>query len=714
MSMLPIYIFGALSNALVSSINSRKQQALNKEIADDNRAAQRETLLTQLEQQCLLHREGYKQQIANQLRAYELTHTWPLDTTPAQIAQMIEDDGNVPMYLVIAPAVQSGIQKELSSVWTEISNFVLTIFRASSDTPVIHGGYRQGYSVSPTQDYMKIFAGISSVPTLYIAPFSGCRDNVLGITMAFWGMNSSGQRPIAQNFEIDIRKLYVDEIRKETLEYESKCVEKGLPLETNPDLQKNIEIFKQEKDYIAKDLSYEYLDQVLNHYKGLRPVKETYLNISKKIIPMIQMLSVAVADLYFVLEYGTMPKLPGMLGNEKFRNNIPELIMRGVLDPTDNFTTISGEDFAKNLLSSYSTMIAKNAPAETAAHSIQLFQSINHALPNAFEAEFCNRYFPDCNELNTLDDKQQKILQILNRQSIRLQSPNHQGIQRRIDGYLAPSYDEAVKLLKNEEYSKVIPILKQLASTNPEAMYNLGICYLNGLGCAKNEDMAIWCFEVSGKSNVIAALKILAKLYDRRQRSEQDVIRVLERAIELGDKESIFNLGVFYLKKDKLELAKKCFLVSYKNGNKDAKTILDTIQTEGENNVDKNDSLFRRAVNATVRFLDWVAPGSKEYKPGQMEKTTYKDLYDFALKTKNLYPETVLSRVVCDFDHTRKQYKITQLSLNAREKAISDGDNYVGRSFYTSEIDEQIIQLMQNKELNSFDIPVHDTKGAGK
>ena len=130
--------------------------------------------------------------------------------------------------------------------------------------------------------------------------------------------------------------------------------------------------------------------------------------------------------------------------------------------------------------------------------------------------------------------------------------------------------------------------------------------------------------------------------------------------------------------------------------------------------MDKNDSLFRSAVNATVKFFDWVAPSSKEYKPGQVEKTTYEDLYDFALKTKKLYPETVLSRVICDFDHTKKQYKITQLSLNAREKAISDGDNYVGRSFYTSEIDEQIMQLMQNKEVNYFDIPVHDTKGAEK
>ena len=143
-----------------------------------------------------LEKQRNKNQIAAALRQYKLANAWPLDTAPEDIAQTILDSpGNIPVYLVIAPVSEdSEFQKALSDVWGDITNFFSATFRVNSDSPVIIGQYKEkADNNAPAHDYMTIFNGLKSVPTLFLAPFSTMKDSILGITIATWGTDDTQQ-----------------------------------------------------------------------------------------------------------------------------------------------------------------------------------------------------------------------------------------------------------------------------------------------------------------------------------------------------------------------------------------------------------------------------------------------------------------------------------------------------------------------------------------
>lgn len=375
MPMLPIYIFGALANALVSSINSRKQQALQEKLAGQNQDLQRENIQTQLKNQLQIHAEGYKQQIATQLRSYALTNSWPLDIAPSHIAEMLNGGEHVPLFLVVAPAQQSGIQKELYSMWEELRNFFLNAFPLNSHTPVVHGGYKANYPVSRSQDVVKIFAGIKGIPTLYIAPYSTARDSILGVMVAFWGLGGAEQ-PAVQNFELDVRKLYVDEIRKEACDYKERCDDGRLIWDEKSAMAANWSVFDQEKRLLERKNDFKYLDQRMNFYQAIRPSKDTYISIGDQILPIIQLFSSAIVDTYFVLEYGTKPLFPCLAQRIIGEKQLPELLSRGMTSPSDEFGTITGIDFANGLRESYARIIVDNADVSVCRQAINEFEKL--------------------------------------------------------------------------------------------------------------------------------------------------------------------------------------------------------------------------------------------------------------------------------------------------------------------------------------------------
>ncbi len=94
----------------------------------------------------------------------------------------------------------------------------------------------------------------------------------------------------------------------------------------------------------------------------------------------------------------------------------------------------------------------------------------------------------------------------------------------------------------------------------------------------------------------------------------------------------------------------------------------------------------------------------KKYVPKKVKKITYKMLYEFAIKAQQKYPESAKSRVVCTFMHAEKKYRIIQIALNNNEKVIRSGDDCVGRMLFASNIDEEIISFIQDKDSAVFDI----------
>ena len=335
---------GMLTNVLA-------QHRSQREMADHQSA----NLVKQQREQWRMQQENYRHQIASQMRAYDLQNSWPLDTSPAKIAEMIEDEkGNMPLMLIFAPEEKSGIQKELYSVWKDLRNYFLTAFRINSDTPVIEGGYRANWPVEPTRDYMKIYNGLKGIPVLYMASYKTQRERVMGITIAFWGRGEN--KPVAHNVEIDLRKLYVDTIRDEAVQYKQLCDSEVLVWDEKCPLAKNWEVFGHE----PQGVDFDYKDKTLQCYGTLKPTPETYEVMAKKIKPVLQLFSVGIVDAYFVLGYGTAPKFAELV-DKLDQDDLPkELSLRngdGVL------VTVTGNGFVNVLKDGYETHVLGVADA---------------------------------------------------------------------------------------------------------------------------------------------------------------------------------------------------------------------------------------------------------------------------------------------------------------------------------------------------------------
>lgn len=379
MVMLPIYILGVLSNALVSSINSRKNIASTKAIHN-----------SQADLQKYLHGETYRQQVANQLRGFNLTHGWPLMNEPSVIAETLEslrENDHIPLYLIIAPVPQAGITKELGSIWVELSNFLQEEFQLNSRWPIAYGGYKVGYPVCPAIDITNIFAGLKGVPVLYMAPYVTNREHVLGVTISFWGLGDS-VKPSTHNFEIDVRKLYIDEIRRETEENLRRIKEELIEdvvqkaenelTEGERRIKNNIAIFAEEKRLLNAGNEFEYIDNELRKYKDVRPSGATYHKMAEKITSVIKLLSSSIADLYFVLEYDERPRYPEISLSVK-RSWLPELFTRGMSNENkDGFTRTSGVQFLANLDESYFRMVVSSMGKHYARTYIDEFRKLSY------------------------------------------------------------------------------------------------------------------------------------------------------------------------------------------------------------------------------------------------------------------------------------------------------------------------------------------------
>lgn len=81
---------------------------------------------------------------------------------------------------------------------------------------------------------------------------------------------------------------------------------------------------------------------------------------------------------------------------------------------------------------------------------------------------------------------------------------------------------------------------------NPRIIFELGLYYINGVGCAKNDSEAFNCFEHAAKNNVAAAKNSLALCYIQgtgTKVSEIDALYWFQEAAISGYVESYFSLA---------------------------------------------------------------------------------------------------------------------------------------------------------------------------
>ena len=528
-SMVTFYLLSSLASALISSINGRKQRKLTKQTTEQSLSAQRNNISMQLDHQRLLHEEGYKQQIAHQLRAYKLSNSWPLADDPQSIAEAILSKEKVPLFLVFAPMEKGGIQGYLGSVWTNVGNLLMTQFAINSERPVIEGRYKSGWAVNPRSDFSTIWQGLSEVPTLYIAPYSTQQTNILGFTVAFWGMNSTSYGPAVKNFEIDIRKLYIDKIRKDTEEFKKLCDEGILNKSEHPVQAKNVEVFDKEKETLKRgletkfyngnnvtdeSLAFQYLDQRLSFYKDVKPTTEVYSTLSRQIETVITALSCYIVDMYFVLEYGTTATFPQIAKTLNDHYSLPDLLVRGVLENNNKFNVLSGKEFLTQLATDFSNFTEKNKAISVSVEKLN----------------------------------------------------GHDG--RR-------TLSEAFELLHKQKYEEAFRLLRDLSKEDPNALAELGLCYLDGLGCDPSLKDAHKCFKSAIDKGAAKGEQYMS-LYRSRVGEESDNTHTGEDVFE--DSDALLKLGKVKLAQGNYDDAFFCIELAAREGNEEATEYLKEIR----------------------------------------------------------------------------------------------------------------------------------------
>ena len=518
-------IFNNIISGCVNLHNSSKQQKMATQQAALNHEMQQENQRAQFAHQEMMQSEGFKQQIANQLRAYKLSNSWPLDTAPEEIADSISMmKGNLPLYMVIAPADQNGFQKSLESMWTQISSFFVTEFRLNSDTPVMLGKYKKDWPTNAMHDYQTIWEGLKGIPTLYLAPYFTERDRVLGVVIATWGF---GEPPTINTLEIDLRKLQIDAVRHETEKIQGLAEEGKIQISDFPVWQKNIEIFEREKRHFAQGFDWQELDQTFEIYKDLRVTGAVHTYVADQLLPLFKMMTTCMADIYFVLSFSSLPKFPRVIGTLK---KMPDLLVRSVNDENSDFTSVSGTDLIQESSVSYALTIADNAEPLSAVKYIESFNANQPDIATFYEERLFSRCFPKGNSngftadelrfLNEIRDipnieKTSYFRDLLQSQNKSLQNGNTQQHQEGMDWQRFFAVNEA---------SAIMNLWEKSIQDNPDAMYQLAV-YL-----ADASDKSLHFFKKAGGRGHLPSIVLLWQRYGECfSKSEKALVEAMKK-----------------------------------------------------------------------------------------------------------------------------------------------------------------------------------------
>jgi tetratricopeptide (TPR) repeat protein len=732
-----MYVLGSLANALVHSISSRNQQVQQKAIQKENFSLQhdlatfnRMTALLQMQHQKKLALESYKQRIAETAKQFTMINGWPLKVDPSVFysnfsTRMRGDVATVPLNIIFANPAKSGIQRNLLDVWVQLTQFIERSFPLNGSNPVwpYHGGYKDTFSGSDA-DVMVLFHGLKNIPTMFMAPYSVENDNILGIKTAIWGIGVESSGPKVENFEIDVRGMYFEVLRNEAMAYDQKIAQGILPHNSSPRIEANSAAFKKEQELLMRGNTFEELLVSTEIYKQIKPSEKTYLEIGNQIVPALKLLSAMIADYYFIFDYGQAPCLPSIVKSEELLN---------------------GKETQSQLLKEYCKIISENyiagtstiAPVSMVAladgMSIiglgdQVAGLLSAALDNskgclpreylfsAHQAMFALSNGSDHLKAAVSPDIKEKLVKWENYKS----SPDclEKVILGKQQIVSNEYYTVAKRYLARNNYPQAFQFLVLASEENPEAMTNLGVCFIEGLGCEKSTKHAILCFQKAADAGNATAMRNLAICYGRSQgRSVEEIRQLLERAANAGDVEAAFQLGVLFFKMHDMGNCRIFLSKASKQGHEDATTLLrELTKPQGERSRMQNQQQSNKNKNTFERTVEKIVGGvfdmfdRRSYRPEVFKRASYDDLLIFAQKCKINYPEAVLCRVISDYNSQERRYRITQLLLNSQGKALREGNGCVGRSFFSDALDDRIVALTADQDPAQFDIPLHGSE----
>ncbi len=117
-----------------------------------------------------------------------------------------------------------------------------------------------------------------------------------------------------------------------------------------------------------------------------------------------------------------------------------------------------------------------------------------------------------------------------------------------IAGAQAGALNDGLRAFKAGNYQQAMAYWKPLAEkNNPDALYNIGLLYMKGLGVKQDYRAAKHWFKQAAKYGSVDAAYNLGVMYKKRRfgyPSSKDALYWWRQAAERGHPESQFNLGV--------------------------------------------------------------------------------------------------------------------------------------------------------------------------
>lgn len=714
-SMGTFYIISTLVSAGLNLFNGRKQRKFSEQANAQTIEAQRKNLEMQLEHQKKLQEKGYKDQIANQLRAYNLTNEWPLATDPTDIADQIQSSAKMPLYCIIAPAAASGVQKLYADAWTNLSNFLASgFFTRFNSPPIIQGSYKTGFKCQPNVDIHSIWKRLKSVPVLYMAPYSKDAEAILGVTIAMWGGVDTETPPVPRIFEFELRKLLIDETRRVTYDVKSQC-DRGIGT-FDGFWAENFKIFESEKDMFQKGANFYDLDRKHLFYKKVKSVDAVHDAMIDKITPVLTTICSGLIDSHFVLTYGNAPLFPQMV--KMFHNEgkeYPDLLIRDcatIVEPR----LLSGKDFLKSLYMDYSKVIASGIEPVAGVKNIQCIRGALPDCGDCFEKALAEQWFPDDLVSESFSQYQIKILDDI--ASVPgIESFNY--FSKLLDKRKAlPSpavlqedtFSQAKKLLAEHRYTEAIPLLEKAAPFNPVAAYNLGAVYFNGDNNIEiNYKKASFYFKKAAEGGVLKAFSLWANSEKKCGCSHEEFCRILKNGVENNDSDSACYLAIEYITNNKHHQEAESLLFSAANqGNEWAKEILQQInqnQNEGEfqmREIEKMSlwEMIKKIVEGTIDGRLF----RKRWRPSMVERLSYSDLVAAARQYKAKY--ITAQRAFCVLQLLEDGTYQVLLAIKDGHGVIikTDDEDIMANIFIAKSIDDKLYSLLNGKATVDFDI----------
>jgi len=179
---------------------------------------------------------------------------------------------------------------------------------------------------------------------------------------------------------------------------------------------------------------------------------------------------------------------------------------------------------------------------------------------------------------------------------------------------MADKFDEALKAYGVKKYTEAYALFEQIAQQDSNAMVNLALMDMQGLGCEKNLKRALSWFEKAALDNNLKALYNLGTFYEKGMEGSIDNDKALEyytKGANLGHADSQLKAGILFKQKGQIAESMRYLISAAHNQNQQAQSIITyvsnssgaTIQNHDFHNLDvaMQRSLVEKLIETQIR-----------------------------------------------------------------------------------------------------------------